>query len=140
MSRSGYVEDHHDNWTLIRWRGAVKSAIRGRRGQAFLAEILAAMDALPEKKLIAGELFDADGACCALGAVAKGRGIPQPESESGDTAGDMAALFSIPRALAAEIMSENDEWGVETPEHRFDRVRRWVVEQIESASKQEAPQ
>jgi hypothetical protein len=37
MSRSGYSDDL-ENWSLIRWRGAVASAIRGRRGQAFLRE------------------------------------------------------------------------------------------------------
>ena len=31
MSRSGY-EDGLEMWDLIRWRGAVASAIRGKRG------------------------------------------------------------------------------------------------------------
>lgn len=57
MSRSGYSDDYDgDNWDLIRWRGAVTSAIRGKRGQAFLREALAALDAMPEKQLIAGDL------------------------------------------------------------------------------------
>jgi len=47
MSRSGYSDDCDDQWSLICWRGAVKSAIRGKRGQAFLKEMLAALDALP---------------------------------------------------------------------------------------------
>ena len=34
MSRSGYT-DECDGWELVRWRGAVNSAIRGKRGQAF---------------------------------------------------------------------------------------------------------
>ena len=61
MSRSGYSEDC-DGWALVRWRGAVKSAIRGQRGQAFLRELLAALDAIPDKRLIAEELVDAQGA------------------------------------------------------------------------------
>src|SRR5262245_16738600 len=36
----------------MRWRGAVHAAIFGKRGQAFLTELLAALDALPEKKLL----------------------------------------------------------------------------------------
>ena len=56
MSRSGY-HDGIDQWDLIRWRGAVASAIRGKRGQAFLREMLDALDALPEPKLIAHDLF-----------------------------------------------------------------------------------
>jgi len=41
MSRSGYSDDC-DVWALIRWRGAVKSAIRGARGQAMLRELIQA--------------------------------------------------------------------------------------------------
>ena len=74
MSRSGYSEDC-ENWDLVRWRGAVQSAIRGARGQKFLRELVAALDALPEKKLIAHELKDENGAVCALGSVAVARGL-----------------------------------------------------------------
>lgn len=56
MSRSGYSEDCDNDWSLIRWRGAVKSAIRGKRGQALLKEMLEALDAMPVKRLIRGEL------------------------------------------------------------------------------------
>ena len=64
MSRSGYVDGDDDQWASIRYRGAVKSAIRGRRGQAFLREMLAALDAMPEKRLIAGDLvFDGRPDC-----------------------------------------------------------------------------
>jgi len=63
MSRSGYTEDNDDQWALIRWRGAVKSAMRGKRGQAFLRELLAALDAMSVKRLIANDLvFDGDPA------------------------------------------------------------------------------
>jgi hypothetical protein len=78
MSRSGYTEcseDHEARWQQIRWRGAVHAAIFGKRGQAFLKELLAALDALPEKKLIAHQLVDLSGNVCALGAVAKARGL-----------------------------------------------------------------
>lgn len=36
MSRSGYTDDCDDQWALIRWRGAVNSAIKGKRGQQAL--------------------------------------------------------------------------------------------------------
>lgn len=74
MSRSGYSHDI-DQWDLIRWRGAVAAAIRGKRGQAFLLEMWKAITALPEPKLIANELVEKDGAVCAMGAVGKQRGI-----------------------------------------------------------------
>jgi hypothetical protein len=53
MGRAGYSEDC-DGWALIRWRGAVTSAIRGKRGQAFLREMLDALDALPVKRIASG--------------------------------------------------------------------------------------
>lgn len=74
MSRSGYTDDGLDSWQVIRWRGAVASAIRGRRGQALLTELLAALDAMPVKELIKEQLVE-DGAVCALGALGRARGV-----------------------------------------------------------------
>lgn len=60
MSRSGYNDDI-DNWALIKWRGQVASAIRGKRGQKMLRDLLAALDAMPEKSLIVHELESESG-------------------------------------------------------------------------------
>ena len=130
MSRSGY-EDQYDNWALIRYRGAVASAIRGKRGQALLRELLAALDALPEKRLI-GESFVAEGGVCALGAVCAARGVEPPDYDMGDAADAAADLLSVSRALAAEVMYLNDEGGPyrESPEWRWQRMWAWVAEQI----------
>jgi len=134
MSRSGYSEDCDDQWALIRWRGAVKSALRGKKGQAFLREALAALDALPEKKLVENEL-EVSGSYCTLGAVGKARGIEMANIDPYDE--DMVAgFFGLPRALACEIMFENDEAGPwnETPETRFHRMRRWIQDHIVEAA------
>lgn len=133
MSRSGYTDDNDNDWQLIRWRGAVASAFRGRRGQAFLREMLAALDALPEKKLIAHELIDNiyDGSVCALGAVGRARGLDMdridPECHEG-----VANEFDVAHAMACEIMWANDDGGRwnETPTERFNRVRRWVESKL----------
>ena len=128
MSRSGYSEDY-DNWDLIRWRGAVTSAIRGKRGQAFLRELLSALDALPEKKLVADELEE-HGDYCALGAVGKARGMDLRGLDPEDRE-TVAAAFGIPHSLACEIMFENDEAGWDTtPEKRWHWMRGWVVRQL----------
>jgi hypothetical protein len=129
MSRSGYVDDMEDNWALIRWRGAVNSAVRGKRGQAFLKEMLAALDALPERKLIANDLVSEDGCVCALGAVGKARGMEMEKIDPYDR-DTVAECFDLPRSLAFEIMDINDDWFRETPEHRFERVYEWVKRQI----------
>lgn len=125
MSRSGYVDDSDNNWDLIRWRGAVKSAIRGKRGQAFLREMLAALDALPKPELIAADL-ERDGEVCALGAVGKRRGLDMSEIDPEDRE-TVAAEFGIPHVLACEIMYENDECGRGEKWSRYERMRKWVI-------------
>lgn len=130
MSRSGY-DDNCDGWGLIRWRGAVASAIRGKRGQAFLKEMLAALDALESKRLIV-EVLELRGEVCALGAVGRARGIPMSDVDSYDYS-TVTGLFGIPDALAREIMFENDDgglWTEPTPEQRFARMRVWAESRI----------
>lgn len=146
MSRSGYTDDI-DNIALINWRGAVASAIRGKRGQAFLREMLAAMDALPEKRLIENDL-QASGGYCALGTVGHARGLDMSNLDPEDHE-SVAAAFGVAHAMACEIMWVNDEcsgdhrelvtlpsgekrerWRPDTPEERFARVRAWIVKQL----------
>lgn len=132
MSRSGYSDDYDNEWSLIRWRGAVKSAIRGRRGQAFLKEMLLALDAMPNKRLIEGDL-ETDGEVCSLGSVGVKRGIDMSKIDIYDRSA-VANTFGISQALAAEIMYVNDEevgyWSKEKSEARWQRVREWVVRKI----------
>lgn len=127
MGRSGYSDDIENDWSLICYRGAVKSAIRGKRGQGFLRELLAALDALPEKRLIAGDL-EKDGAVCALGAIGRARGIDMSAIDPEDTE-TVAGAFDIAESMAREIVFENDDdfgYHPETPEERYARVRKWV--------------
>jgi hypothetical protein len=129
MSRSGYTDDWND-FASIAWRGAVASAIRGKRGQAFLYEMLHAMAALPEPKLIDYDL-EREGSYCAIGSVGKARGIDMKgvDPENRD---HVAALFGVAPALIAEVTYMNDEsaWHAETPEARFERMRRWIESEL----------
>lgn len=144
MSRSGYSDDWDcEQWDMIRWRGAVNSALKGKRGQAFLWEMLDALDGLPLKRLVAGELeapdlipcshwgmFEAESVC-AIGAVGKVRGVDMSQMDPDDYS-TVAGKFDIAQAMAQEIVYVNDEMGFrqETPEERFIRVRHWVASQI----------
>ena len=113
MSRSGYSDDYdYDQWQGIMWRGAVASAIRGKRGQAFLKEMLAALDALEESRLVSDVLQDPydTAAVCALGAVGKTRGLDMEKIYPEDRE-TVAGAFGIPNALASEIMFLNDDGG-----------------------------
>lgn len=133
MSRSGY-DDCVDGWDLIRWRGAVNSAIRGKRGQALLTEMRDALDAMPVKELIARELETEAGAVCALGAVGQARRIDMATIDPEEYE-HVADAFDIAPALAREIVYINDEWywgREETAEARWKRVREWVEKQIKT--------
>jgi hypothetical protein len=125
MSRAGYCDDL-DQWDLIRWRGQVASAIRGKRGQTLLRELLAALDAMPAKRLIAHELRTEEGQVCALGALGAVRGIDLEKLDPEDPDG-IAAAFNVAPQLVREIEYYNDEWSAETQEHRWQRMRNWVA-------------
>ena len=132
MSRSGYNDDC-EQWALICWRGTVNSAIKGARGQALLAKLIAALDALPEKRLIATEL-EQEGAVCAIGAVGRARGVNMSDLDPDDPE-RVSSTFGIALAMTREITYVNDECGhhKETPEERFVRMRRWAKDEIWNA-------
>lgn len=169
MSRSGYCDDIDDVLAHGRWRGMVASAIRGKRGQAFLKEMLAAMDAMPIKRLIADDLEASDAvscshwgmfetdSVCAIGAVGKARGVDMSklDPEDYDT---VAGTFGITSVLAQEIVFMNDEahyWATDdqgyfkkdasgknyriTPEERFQKMRQWIESQIRKEPAEIAP-
>lgn len=137
MSRSGCDDDCDDPLAWGRWKAAVGSAMRGRRGQAFLKEMLAALDALPAKRLIREDLVADEGMpfhrgdVCALGAVGKARGLDMSSIDPYEHE-SVAATFGIADTMAREIVYWNDEYRRETPEHRFERMRKWIADQIVS--------
>lgn len=141
MSRSGYCDDNEDNWRHICWRGAVTSAIKGKRGQAMLVELRDALDAMPVKRLVR-EVLQAEGEFCTLGVLGAKRGIDMGHLDP-DCSEDVSAAFGIADAMVREIVYENDEffgnykmvdgeqkWVRETPEERWIRMRKWVDQQI----------
>lgn len=128
MSRSGYCDDQEDNWRHICWRGAVNSAIKGKRGQAFLIELAEAMDAMPVKRLVTEDL-QADGEFCTLGVVGNARNMDMSIIDP-DDAEAVAERFGLAEAMVREIVYENDEYFRETPEERWIRMRNWVSKQI----------
>ncbi|AMG88059.1 hypothetical protein [Bordetella bronchiseptica] len=167
MSRSGYNDDGSgDPLSLGRWRGMVASALRGKRGQAFLRELAASLDGMPEKRLIAHEL-KADGQFCTLGVLGAARGIDLAKLDPEDYY-QVADAFGIAPCMAQEVVYENDEAFAEfewvyveicgpvrphypeygrhratvrvahddPPAMRWRHMRAWVQEQIDRAAQQ----
>jgi len=157
MSRSGLSDDCDEQWMLALYRARVANATRGRRGQRFFRELLAALDAMPEKELhahtfddglVAGGDVVVDGGCCALGTLARARGmdITNADPDDDSVAMDLAQIFDVADVLTREVIWANDEWSrstpikddagrtvgwkPETPAERWTRMRSWVDAQI----------
>jgi hypothetical protein len=138
MGRSGYVDGFWDGdgYSPGLYRNAVERSIKGKRGQAFLRQLAAEMDAMPEKVLIADELVNADGDCCTMGVIFKARGIDVSDVDYDDR-DQVAKLINIAPSMAAEIAYENDDdfnySSKETPEQRWIRMRKWVAKKLGTA-------
>lgn len=140
MSRSGYSDDEDDMLALYRWRGQVASAIRGKRGQAFLRDLAMALDAMPVKRLISNELISeppafippaianrVPPAVCAIGSLGVVRGVDL-KSLDPENYDAIADKFGIAHQLVQEVEFMNDEYSykIETPEQKWERMREWV--------------
>lgn len=133
MSRSGYSEDG-DYAGASLWENVVNRSIKGKRGQAFLRELVTALDAMPNKRLIAAELITETGEVCAIGAVCKARGLDVSHVDA-DCRYDVGKLVGIAPTMAAEIEYQNDEVRCSnTPEQRWERMRKWAVDKLDSPS------
>lgn len=132
MSRSGYSYDCEN---LELYRASVDRALHGKRGQTFLRELVATLYAMPEKILIAGQLINEKGDCCAIGAVCKARSLDVSKIDYWD-ADSVAKAIGVARSMAAEIEYENDEGyrrpDPETPEARWTRMLKWASDLIKS--------
>lgn len=129
MSRSGYGDDGEIPYAL--WQQSVKNAIDGKRGQRLIRDLRDALEAMPEKVLVANEVVTPEGDVCALGCVARARGVAGLEKidpEDWDHWYWLAHKLDIARVLVQEIEDLNDEpYPVEseTPQERWLRVRAW---------------
>lgn len=140
MSRSGYSDDGESDLPLDLYRQAVHRAMTGYRGQHLLCRLRDALDAMPNKRLIAGNIKDEAGQVCALGALDPTAPKYDEDECDGDWDGHarkLAKHFNIAPALASEIVYMNDEYDswrnrTETPEQRWTRMRAWVNEQIKA--------
>jgi hypothetical protein len=129
VSRSGYSDDCE---YLDLWRSNVERTIRGRRGQAFLRELVESLEAMPEKRLISHELRSEIGEVCAIGSVGLKRGIDMTRLDPQDPE-QVGRAFGISSMLAQEIVFENDEkYCRQTPEERWSRMHAWAKSHLKS--------
>jgi hypothetical protein len=153
MSRIGYSEEEDYPGQFGLWQANCSRSLRGARGQAALRELEAALLALPEKRLIAGELQNAEGEVCAVGALKKYRGITETNADPNRDMEEVGVELEMPRLVAWKVVYLNDieidghyeilEGAVQsryenvlrqfvppTPEDRYKRVLAWVQGQL----------
>lgn len=144
MSRSGYCDDGDSDIPIELYRQAVHRATTGYRGQHLLKKLRDALDAMPSKRLIAGNIKDDAGQVCALGALDPNAPKYDEDWDDYDHPRKLAKHFGIAPSLASEIVYMNDEandWRTpsETPEQRWTRMRAWVHGQIVPSDDEPAP-
>ena len=150
MSRSGLWEpdftDRDDILAFGRWRAATKSALRGKRGQKFLRELLATLDAMPDKRLIEGELVTPEGEVCAVGSYLRAKSL-NPEGIDYYDYDAIADVCGVNPKVIQELEYHNDAYGrewvpvpnvgthhesmrIDSPEKRWREIRSWVTGHI----------
>ena len=142
MSRSGYTDDCDDYLAMGRAIATRNKAMRGKRGQAFLSEMLTVLDAMPVKELVREALVDGYDpyliaieatpprsfwreeepkpfcGVCALGAVGQARGLAMAHLDPHEPE-MVAAAFGITATMAREVVYENDDGGRARREELF---------------------
>lgn len=139
--RIQFSEDEDFNNAAILWEANQERSLKGRKGQAALRRLETALLALPEPKLIADAIEDADGLVCGLGALAKYEGyqgsLELPEvsfdawgntsSEVEDAMLTLADSLNVPKLVAVAIIYNNDDsWRTQTPEARYTKLLAWT--------------
>lgn len=144
MSRF-YDDGDWDYGRYMLWETAVSNALAGKRGQAALADLEAALLDLPEHRLIHGAVAK-EGEVCAIGALVLAKrteaGEPREKvladlsrynDEANDDIADVTACLgakhgNMAYAMAWQIAYLNDEevYHLASPEERFQTVLAWV--------------
>lgn len=101
--------------------GEVVPTSAGSNHRQLLVALAKALDAMPEKVLIRGA-FEMDGQYCALGALAKERGLLENSADGFR----IAEVFGVEPEEVFEIVRVNDGLIEEDPAERWLGVREWV--------------
>ena len=141
MSRYCDSDDYdYEPWMEGQAAGAMQRAIRGRRGQRLLRDLIDGLDALPVPELAAGALEDPETGCvCAFGAVRLQRGADAVPLSFDPTDPDidwryLAKPFDISETLANAVVSQNEydskSNGEQSRRRRWQSVRAWAVRNL----------
>ena len=133
--RITYNEDEGYPGQFALWEANCRRSIRGRRGQAELKQLEAALRALPQQRLTKDTLVEGDDVC-AIGAYARYKGFTLADYDPEDETDQVGVAAGMPRLVAWSVVAQNDLhcntfWGIPlvrdmTPEERYVKVLAWV--------------
>lgn len=129
--RISYSDEEEYPGQFDLWQANCRRSIKGTRGQRELRELEAALVALPEKRLIHGELTDDSGGVCAIACYAKHKGVDLSPFDLDDESDQAGIKAGMPRLVAWKVVELNDiELERVTEEQRYLAVLEWVREQL----------
>lgn len=132
MSRSGYCDDIEQK-DYAMWRGRVMSAIRGKRGQKLIADLRKALEEMPDKRLVKGELQTSGGDVCSLGCVGVSRGHDFKSLDPEQDNDVLAKTLDVAECLIREIEYENDET-FRSEEDRYKHMLNWAIRHLQKTT------
>lgn len=150
--RLNYSDEEDRPGQFALWDANCRRSIAGKVGQRELRELEAALLAMPEKRLIHGELTDDDGGVCAIACYARHKGLDLSKFDPEDESDEVGIAAGMPRLVAWQVVALNDitldtVWEVAhgpvqrghgvykggiplvrdmTPEERYTAVLKWV--------------
>ena len=140
--RVGYSEEENYPGQFNLWQANCRRSRQGKKGQAALRDLEAALLAMPEKRIQKDIFVDLNGESCAIGALMLHRnisaGMPREQAVAECAVLDpleteeYGVILGLPRLVAWAVAVENDEWWWEDeiPEKRYLRMLAWVREEI----------
>jgi hypothetical protein len=136
MSRISYSDEEDYPGQFELWQANCRRSIAGKQGQEELRELHAALIALPDKRLVHGELVSEDGEeVCAIGAYARRKGLDLSKFDPEDASDEVGITAGMPALVAWKVVEMNDvELSHVTPEKRYERMLSWVEKQLGLAS------
>lgn len=136
MSRILYSDDEDFPGQFELWQANCERSIQGKKGQTELKALREALLALPEKRLLAHQLYNKQGEVCAIGAYARHKGEDLTQWDpNGDEANhdEVGAACGMPKLVAWSVVCQNDVCCGNTkitPEQRYSKMLAWVEEQL----------
>ena len=141
--RVDYSEDEDYGGQFNLWQANCRRSRQGKKGQAALRELEAALMNMPVKRIQKDVFVEPSGETCAIGALMLDRKVSAGMTRVQAVA-ECSALepldteehgisIGLPRLVAWSVAVENDEfYRTESPEERYLRILAWVRKQLQS--------